>query len=103
MEQDQEDYDKREEEQDDEDENSDKTTEEGRAKAALRKGKVQLAEAERNLELLSEDRLRFGSLLGNSLEAKIGEFTYKFKFFKEAMQDTTQLGKWKGWSGHNLA
>merc|ERR1712232_725504 len=86
----------------DEGENNDETTEEGRTKAALRKSNARLAEAERHLELLSEDRLQFGSLVGSSLESKIGEFTYKFKFFKEAMQDSTKLGVWKGWAGRIL-
>jgi len=66
---------------------------------AINAKRKMVEELEEKLVFLPIDKLGYFSLLDNCLEHKAVEYTYKLCFFKDAHQDSVQLGRWSGWHG----
>lgn len=74
------------------------------AQKELKTARVRVEELEKKLKSTTEEwELPYSGLDGRCIEKSIGEYKYKICFFDDAKQDSTSIGRWKGWDAPGLA
>ncbi|CAE7324459.1 PSL4 [Symbiodinium sp. CCMP2456] len=74
------------------------------AQKELKTARVRVEELEKKLKSTTEEwELPYSGLDGRCIEKSIGEYKYKICFFDDAKQDSTSVGRWKGWEAPGLA